>query len=367
MTQALDEARRVLSRVFGYADFKPGQAEILDAVLAGEDVLAVMPTGSGKSLCFQLPALVDGGLTLVVSPLIALMRDQVRAAGARRRAGALNSSNDGEPKTPPCCGSCARAGCRCSMSRPSGWRGRTRKRCCARKAASASLSTRRIACRNGGTTSAPITSRFAKRRRRSATCRWPLTATADADARRHRHAPVRSVSEPRVFLRSFDRPNIHLAFAAKANRRGPDPALCSPRARAARASSIAPRAPRPKRLAEALCRRPAIHALPYHAGLDPTSAQASNQDASSARTGRHRGGDRRLRHGHRQARRALRRPCRPAEVDRGYYQEIGRAGRDGLPAETLTLYGRGRRRAAPPADPRERRPARAAMDGAEKA
>jgi ATP-dependent DNA helicase RecQ len=97
MTQALDEARRVLSRVFGYADFKPGQAEILDAVLAGEDVLAVMPTGSGKSLCYQLPALVDGGLTLVVSPLIALMRDQVqqlRALGVR--VGALNSSNDGE-------------------------------------------------------------------------------------------------------------------------------------------------------------------------------------------------------------------------------------------------------------------------------
>ena len=75
----------MLKSVFGYDDFRPGQAEVIEAVLAGRDVLAVMPTGRGKSLCYQLPALVDGGLTLVVSPLIALMRDQVGAA-ARARA-----------------------------------------------------------------------------------------------------------------------------------------------------------------------------------------------------------------------------------------------------------------------------------------
>jgi hypothetical protein len=75
----MTEARALLSRVFGFPDFRPGQAEIVEAVAAGRDVLAIMPTGGGKSLCYQLPALMRDGLTLVVSPLIALMRDQVRA------------------------------------------------------------------------------------------------------------------------------------------------------------------------------------------------------------------------------------------------------------------------------------------------
>ena len=73
----LDEARAVLKRVYGYDDFRPLQAEIIANVLAGRDSLAVMPTGSGKSLCYQLPALLWSGLTVVVSPLISLMEDQV--------------------------------------------------------------------------------------------------------------------------------------------------------------------------------------------------------------------------------------------------------------------------------------------------
>src|SRR6185295_18694689 len=88
-------ASALLHSVFGFNAFRPGQEEIVQAVLDGEDVLAVMPTGSGKSLCYQLPALTRPGLTLVVSPLIALMRDQVRAlAAAGVAAGSLNSSND---------------------------------------------------------------------------------------------------------------------------------------------------------------------------------------------------------------------------------------------------------------------------------
>jgi len=81
--------------VFGFASFREGQAEIIETILAGRDVLAVMPTGSGKSLCYQLPALLRDGLTVVVSPLIALMRNQVaqlRDYGVA--AASLNSSND---------------------------------------------------------------------------------------------------------------------------------------------------------------------------------------------------------------------------------------------------------------------------------
>ena len=70
------KARRVLVDRFGHKDFQPGQWEPIDAVLGGRDALVVMPTGSGKSLVYQLPALMLPGLTVVVSPLIALMKDQ---------------------------------------------------------------------------------------------------------------------------------------------------------------------------------------------------------------------------------------------------------------------------------------------------
>src|SRR4249919_443775 len=81
-------------KTFGFADFRAGQDDIIRAILDGRDVLAVMPTGGGKSLCYQLPALLRDGLTIVVSPLIALMRNQVAQLQAYGiAAGALNSSN----------------------------------------------------------------------------------------------------------------------------------------------------------------------------------------------------------------------------------------------------------------------------------
>src|SRR4030081_2464907 len=88
-------AQKTLRSTFGVEDFRPGQGALIQTVLAGTDVLAIMPTGSGKSLCYQLPALLRDGLTVVVSPLIALMRNQVaqlRSYGVP--AAALNSAND---------------------------------------------------------------------------------------------------------------------------------------------------------------------------------------------------------------------------------------------------------------------------------
>src|SRR6185369_10155671 len=67
----------ILRERFGFAEFRPAQEQVITQIMAGHNVLAVMPTGSGKSLCYQLPALALPGLTLVVSPLIALMKDQV--------------------------------------------------------------------------------------------------------------------------------------------------------------------------------------------------------------------------------------------------------------------------------------------------
>jgi ATP-dependent DNA helicase RecQ len=91
----LDEARAVLRERFGYPDFRPPQIRAVEAVLRGRDALVVLPTGGGKSLCYQVPALVRGGLTVVISPLISLMKDQVETLEKRGVAAAYINSTLG--------------------------------------------------------------------------------------------------------------------------------------------------------------------------------------------------------------------------------------------------------------------------------
>ena len=79
----IDDARRTLRDVFGFTTLRDGQEEVIRGLLEGRSALAIFPTGGGKSLCYQLPALLLDGLTLVVSPLIALMKDQVDALTQR--------------------------------------------------------------------------------------------------------------------------------------------------------------------------------------------------------------------------------------------------------------------------------------------
>ena len=89
----MSKALEILNNTFGYTDFRHNQAEIVDTMIAGKDALVLMPTGGGKSLCYQIPALVRGGLGVVISPLIALMQDQVDALKQLGvRAAFLNST-----------------------------------------------------------------------------------------------------------------------------------------------------------------------------------------------------------------------------------------------------------------------------------
>src|SRR5258706_13691177 len=101
-TPTLDEARAALTDRFGYPDFRPGQADVVAAVLSGRDTPAVLPTGGGKSLCYQVAALVRDGLAVRVSPLISLMKDQGdRLAAPRVGATVLNSTRDRGRTAPP--------------------------------------------------------------------------------------------------------------------------------------------------------------------------------------------------------------------------------------------------------------------------
>ncbi|PPB79640.1 ATP-dependent DNA helicase RecQ [Albidovulum inexpectatum] len=327
---------QILSEVFGFARFRPGQREIVDAVIAGRDTLAIMPTGGGKSLCYQLPALIRPGVTVVISPLIALMRDQVRALReAGVPAGALTSANS-QDESDAVFDALDAGQMKLLYMAPE------RLASAATRAMLARIGTTLIAVDEAHCVSQwghdfrPDYLRIGELRRMLDVPLAAFTATADEETREEIVARLFGGNRPRIFLRGFDRPNIHLAFAAKDRPRRQ--ILDFARARPGQAGIVycGTRA-RTESLARALCDE-GLSACAYHGGMDPDLRRAVEErfqredglivvatiafgmgiDKPDIRWVAH--------------------ADLPKSIE-SYYQEIGRAGRDGAPAETLTLFG----------------------------
>jgi ATP-dependent DNA helicase RecQ len=332
----MPSAATLLRDIFGFDAFRPGQEEIVHTVATGCNTLAIMPTGGGKSLCFQLPALLRDGVTVVISPLIALMRDQVRglrAAGVE--AGALTSGNTDE-ETAEVWAALEEGRLKLLYMVPE------------RLASGAALGMlRRIGVSliavdeahcvsQWGHDFRPDYLRIGELRRTLGVPLAAFTATADAETRDEIVAKLFDGQPPQIFLHGFDRPNIHLAFAAKDGPRQQILGFAGARKGQSGIVYCGTRA-KTESLAQALSQA-GHNACAYHGGME---AEARRQVEHRFNTedglivvatvafgmGVDKPDIRWVAHAD-----------LPKSIE-AYYQEIGRAGRDGAPAETLTLFG----------------------------
>ncbi|TKZ17205.1 DNA helicase RecQ [Shimia litoralis] len=332
----MSAANTLLRDVFGFDNFRPGQEDIVDAVIGGDNVLAIMPTGGGKSLCFQLPALVRDGVTVVISPLIALMRDQVRALKeAGVEAGALTSGNTDE-ETAAVWDGLDQGTLKLLYIAPE------------RLSSGAAMGMlRRIGVdliavdeahcvSQWGHDFRPDYLRIGDLRRALGVPLAAFTATADAETREEIVKRLFDDQPPTTFLHGFDRPNIHLAFAAKDS---PRRQILDFAAARKGQSGIVYCGTRAKTESLAAALREAGHSsLHYHGGMDAdarrsTEVQFQREDGLIvvATVAFGMGIDK-------PDIRWVAHADLPKSIE-AYYQEIGRAGRDGAPAETLTLFG----------------------------
>jgi ATP-dependent DNA helicase RecQ len=329
-------AADLLRDIFGYDAFRLGQEDIVDAVARGENVLAIMPTGGGKSLCFQLPALMRDGVTLVISPLIALMRDQVRALReAGVEAGALTSGNT-EEETAEVWDALDQGRLKLLYIAPERLAAGSSAAMLRRIGVSLIAVDEAHCVSQWGHDFRPDYLRIGELRRALDVPLAAFTATADAESRVEIVEKLFHGQSPQTFLRGFDRPNIHLAFSPKDSPRRQIMEFASARMGQSGIIYCGTRA-RTESLSRAL-RESGHNACHYHGGMDPEGRREVETRFNSedglivvATVAFGMGVDK-------PDIRWVAHADLPKSIE-AYYQEIGRAGRDGAPAETLTLFG----------------------------
>ena len=328
--------RRILHEVFGFDDYREGQEPVVRALLAGRNALAVMPTGSGKSLCFQVSALALGGLTIVVSPLVALMQDQVaalRLAGVP--AETINSARD-------------------RADNVAAWRRvaageihllyLSPERLMTERmlAALTKLSVRLIAIDEAhcisqwGPAFRPDYEALAQLRHHFPNVPIAaLTATADKATRRDIAAKLFN-NDSETFVAGFDRPNIKLTVEMRHN--GSQQLLAFLQQHIGESGIVYCLSRKKTEKVSRLLTENGIPALPYHAGMDKWDRDR-NQDIFMTEPGQLMVATIAFGMGIDKPNvRFVFHTDLPGSIE-AYYQEIGRAGRDGQPAEAHMLYG----------------------------
>ena len=330
-------AEDTLRRVFGFAGFRPGQRDIVASVLSGDDVFALMPTGAGKSLLYQLPALAGLAPVVVVSPLISLMRDQIAALRAKGvAAGALNSGNEPEDNAATLAMIESRkikllyvAPERLALEDTVDMLARMRPKLIAIDEAHC--------VSRWGHDFRPDYARIGEISRRFGA---PQTIAVTATAAPRTREDIESLlfhRKPRLFVHSFKRPNI----AISVRRRGhmlSDVAGVIRRHRGESGIVYCGSRAATDQLARMLAAN-GVAALPYHAGLDAV-ARGANQDEFLARENSVMVAT--IAFGMGIDKKDVRFVCHadlPHSIE-AYYQEIGRAGRDGLQAEAVAFVSR---------------------------